>query len=66
MGISTFLPNKEQAFHVRNWASAMDQLTSINHLQYTIFSLPAWETLPLFTSISASLGQTLYLCKTLV
>lgn len=28
MGISTFLPNKEQGFHVRNWATAMDQLTS--------------------------------------
>lgn len=28
VGISTFLPNKEQGFHVRNWAKALDQLTS--------------------------------------
>lgn len=37
MGISTFLPNKEQGFHVRNWAKAMDQLTSLNPL-YHLFT----------------------------
>lgn len=30
MGISTFLPNKEQGFQERNWATAVDQLTSLN------------------------------------
>lgn len=45
MGISTFLQNKEQGFHVRTWATAMDQLTSVN--PHTVFLLPAWETLPL-------------------
>lgn len=42
MGISTFLPNKEQGFHVRKRAAAVDQVTSLN--PHSIFSPLAWET----------------------
>lgn len=36
-GLAHFSQNKEQGFHVRNWATAMDQLTSLN-LLYHLFT----------------------------
>ena len=56
-GSAHFSQTREQGFHVRNGATARDQLTSGN--PHTTFSPPAWEKLPLaLSSIRARLGQT--------
>lgn len=60
MGISTFLPNKEQGSHVRNWATAMGQLTSRNP-SYHLFTACLGNTPPLSSSIHG-VGQAAF-CK---
>ncbi len=61
MGISTFLPNKEQGFHVRNWATAMDQLTSLNPFILSFHCLPGKHSLTLHQFKQAFVKQ--YLAK---
>lgn len=56
MGISTFLPNKEQGFHVRNWATAMDQLTSLKPF-YAIFFTACLGNSPAILPYSSSVLQ---------
>lgn len=57
MGISTFLPNKEQGFHVRNWATAMDQLTSLKPF-YAIFFTACLGNSPAILLYSSGILQT--------